>query len=328
MTARCLVDAGIDPTVVFGAAPLDAPHGGRFGSGPLMLVEGCEYRRNFLRLSPQMGVILGVEPDHFDCFPTDESLDAAFGDFAARLPDDGLLLFRHDCPRARRAADNASCRKETFGESTEADWHFRIETVNRGLCTVCVGWHGRLVLTARLGVPGRHQAFNATAAAATALSAGASSRTVCEALEGFRGIRRRLQRIDCVDNVLFLDDFAHHPTEIRVTLETVRRMEPHRRLVCVFQPHQAGRTAALLDKIAVALQNTDRLVLTPIFRAREGPPRPDDVTSHDLSRTIRNRAERSTMSSRKRPGRIHGPCSSSRRLHAGNGSRRYRKENA
>ena len=287
MAASCLVASGMDPTVVYGAAKPGKAHGGRFGSGPVMLVEACEYRQNFLQITPHAAVILGVEPDHFDCFPTPESLDRAFADFAQNIAADGHLLARHECPRARCAATAAACRVETFGFSPHADWHACIKDISRGIYTISVLHRRTHLLTARLNVPGRHQALNATAAVALAAQLGAKTEAIQEAIEHFSGIQRRLQRVGCVNNVIFLSDFAHHPTEIRVTLEAVREIDPDRRLVCVFQPHQAGRTAALLDETAVSLNNVDKLALMEIYRAREGPVRPGDVTSSDLAAAIR-----------------------------------------
>ncbi len=288
MTAQCLINAGLDPTVVYGAAPLHATHGGRLGHGPIVLVEACEYRRNFLNLTPRYGVVLGVEPDHFDCFPSQKDLDDAFGEFVESIADGGFLLVRHECPRARQAALSARCPTETCGFAPGADWHAVIRDVDHGHYTLSLNHRHRQVITVRLCVPGRHQAINAAAAAALSIRLGAPPAAVENALSRFDGLRRRLQRIDCVNSVVFLDDFAHHPTEIDVTLATIREMDPNRRLVCIFQPHQAGRTAALLDEMALSLDNVDRLALMEIFRAREGPARPGDVTSADLAAAIRS----------------------------------------
>ena len=115
MTAHLLVQAGLDPTVVCGAAPLGAASGGRAGFGDLMLVEACEYHANFLHLRPQRAVILDIEPDHFDCYDSPDELEAAFGRFAASVSADGLLLARHDCPSTRRAAAQVGCKVESFG---------------------------------------------------------------------------------------------------------------------------------------------------------------------------------------------------------------------
>jgi UDP-N-acetylmuramate--alanine ligase len=134
-----------------------------------------------------------------------------------------------------------------------------------------------------LQVPGRHNVLNALAAAALASAAGAPAAAVGEALASFRGLKRRLEVIGCRGGVTWIDDYAHHPTEVRASLAAVRRMYPGRRLWCVFQPHQASRTAALLDEFAESLHNADKLAVVGIFRAREPMARPGEVTEADLA---------------------------------------------
>jgi UDP-N-acetylmuramate--alanine ligase len=125
MAAEILVGAGMDPTVLFGAAALGARSGGRAGRSDLVLAEACEYRGNFLHLAPRHAVILGIEPDHFDCYPSLDRLQEAFGEFAGKLPESGWLLVRHDCPIARRVAARAACAVETFGIQPGPDWSAR-----------------------------------------------------------------------------------------------------------------------------------------------------------------------------------------------------------
>ena len=125
MAAQCWSRRDSDPTVVCGATPLGAASGGRRGRGDLLLVEACEYRGNFLHLRPRQAAILGIEPDHFDCYDSLADLEGAFAQFAALVPRDGLLVVRHDCPATRRVAAGASCRVETFGMQPQADWSAR-----------------------------------------------------------------------------------------------------------------------------------------------------------------------------------------------------------
>jgi UDP-N-acetylmuramate--alanine ligase len=288
MAAQILVEAGLDPTAVFGAQPLAAASGGRAGQGPLMLVEACEYRANFLHLRPREAVLLAVEPDHFDCYDDLLQLEDAFGCFAALLPADGRLLVQLDSSSARRAAAKAVCPVETFGITAEADWSAG------GLCA----WHGRFAFEVHhrghyvgqvaLRVPGRHQVINALAAIALTHAVGVKPATILRALRDFRGLRRRLEMLGSRDGVAVVDDYAHHPTEIRAALAAVRQMYPGRRLCCVFQPHQASRTARLLAELAASLQNADTVLVADIFRAREGTPRPGEVTAADLAQRVRS----------------------------------------
>jgi UDP-N-acetylmuramate--alanine ligase len=287
MLASLLIEAGRDPTVVFGAAPLGKQGGGRAGRGRLLLVEACEYRANFLHLTPQQAVILGIEPDHFDCYPSPQQLHDAFARFAQRIPSRGLLLTRHDCRVARKTAAQAGCRTESFGFQAGADWAALNLDSQRGRYAFDLVHRGRKLARVRLRVPGRHNVANALAAAALAWENGIGPEPIVSGLESFAGLRRRLEWRGCWGGVTLLDDYAHHPTEVSATLRTVREMYPGRRIWCVFQPHQASRTAHLLDELAASLENADRVFVAEIFRAREPSPRPGEVTAADLAQRIR-----------------------------------------
>lgn len=287
MAAQILVGAGLDPTVVFGATPLGACSGGHAGSGKLMLVEACECQRNFLHLRPRHAVILGIEPDHFDCYDTRDELERAFAQFAASLPSDGLLLARHDCEATRRATANFSCRVETFGLQGQADWSAANLSHQRGCYRFQIHHRGKLLGSIKLKTPGRHNVLNALAAAALASANGVSPEQVVRSLSRFPGLHRRLESLGTWGGVAVVDDYAHHPTEVAAALAAVRLMFPGRRLWCVFQPHQVSRTARLLDELAASLQNAEKVLVAEIFRAREGPARPGEVTAADLARQVR-----------------------------------------
>jgi UDP-N-acetylmuramate--alanine ligase len=287
MAAHVLVAAGLDPTVVVGATPLGATSGGRCGRGDLVLVEACEYRGNFLHLQPQYAAILGIEPDHFDCYASPEQLEGAFARFAALVPKDGYLLLREDCPTTRRAAAGTSCRVETFGLGPEADWSARELTARVGRYRFQICHRAEPLGEVRLRVAGRHNVLNALAAAALSRAAGAEPAAIVAGLSSFAGLHRRLEVLGSAGGIAVVDDYAHHPTEVAAALESVRQMFPGRRLWCVFQPHQASRTERLLGELAASLQNADTVVVADIFRAREGPPRAGDVTAADLAREVR-----------------------------------------
>ena len=136
----------------------------------------------------------------------------------------------------------------------------------------------------RLQTPGRHNVLNALAAAALAWANGATAEQIAAGLDSFAGLHRRLELLGTWRGVALVDDYAHHPTEVAAALDAVRQLFPHRRVWCVFQPHQVSRTARLLDELAASLQNADRVLVAEIFRAREGSPRPGEVTAADLAR--------------------------------------------
>jgi UDP-N-acetylmuramate--alanine ligase len=284
MTAHLLVHAGGDPTVVCGAAPLGAASGGRAGRSDLMLVEACEYRANFLHLRPRQAAILGIEPDHFDCYDSLEELEGAFRRFAALLPVGGFLLARYDCLSTRRVTVGLPCRVKSFGLSSDADWSARNLAEEQGRFRFQIHRFGRRLCEVRLQVPGEHNALNALAAAALAYENGLTGDQIAAGLGDFAGLHRRLERPGTWRDATLIDDYAHHPTEVAAALKAVRLMFPRARVWCVFQPHQASRTKHLLDELAASLQNADKVMVADIFRAREGDPRPGEVTAADLAR--------------------------------------------
>jgi UDP-N-acetylmuramate--alanine ligase len=329
MLGQILGDAGMDPTVFCGAAPLGQISGGRPGGRELFVVEACEYRRNFLHFHPQQAAILGVELDHFDCYPTLADLEAAFTQFARQIPESGYLLVRHDCAVSQRAARAASCRVESFGLASEADWSASVEAASCRLLSndaarCRVFFRGCSQFDVQLPLPGRHQVLNTLAAAVLARQNGVTPEQIRESLARFPGLRRRFEIIGCFHgggrlkghpkqsegsrenaeilrsaqndivalepiphDVVWIDDYAHHPTEVEATLQTVRQVFPDRRILCIFQPHQALRTARLLDEFAQSLQNAEIVLIADIYRAREGPPRAGEIVAADLAQRVR-----------------------------------------
>jgi UDP-N-acetylmuramate--alanine ligase len=285
MAAHILVEAGLDPTVIYGATPLGKTSGGRAGQSPQspMLVEACEYRANFLHLRPQKAVILGIEPDHFDCYDTLEAVEEAFAKLAVLVPRDGLMLARHDCPSTRRATAGLQCRLETFGFACDADWSAAHLKSHLGRYHFAVLHHNEQVCEVQLEVPGRHNVLNALAAVALALHHGVEPERASHGLASFRGLERRLEASGTWRGIHRIDDYAHHPTEVHAALAAVREAYPQRRVVCVFQPHQVSRTTRLLDELAESLQNADKVLVADIFRAREGSYRPGEITAADLA---------------------------------------------
>ena len=274
-----------DPSTVIGARRPDQPHGGRLGHGQHTVVEACEYRRNFRHLPLRAAILLSIEADHFDCFADLNEVEAAFAARIAQLPADGLLVALWDCDSTRRLAARAACRVVTCGLRRSAHWRAEGLSAHQGRYAfwLCAGPHrvGRV----QLAIPGRHNVQNAVAAAALAGELGVPGGVITRSLSQFAGVARRLE-CHTLENAPLVDDYAHHPTEIRAALAAVREMHPGRWLRCVFQPHQHSRTVRLLDELARSLQNADEVWIAPIDRVREGPPLPTDVTAADLARRV------------------------------------------
>lgn len=281
MVASILTAAETDPLVVCGAEC------SRFGGGPHLVAEACEYRSSFLHLRPQIAAILNVEPDHFDYYRSVEHLESEFLTFAQGIDPQGTLLTNADCPAATRIAARLGRRCVTFGSDAPANWQAVSFAEQCGCYHFDLKQQGQPVGQVRLRVPGRHNLQNAVAAAAVAGTAGVPAEAIIRGLEAFVGLNRRLQTLGSARGVTFIDDYAHHPTEIAVALEAVRQQYPAARITCIFEPHQAGRTQMLRVELAASLQKADTLAVTEIYRARESAWQPGEITAEALAAQIR-----------------------------------------
>lgn len=287
MLAEILMADRCDPTYLIGARPMSNLPAGRAGGGETMLVEACEYRANFLNITPHAAAILNVEPDHFDFYRTIDQLHAAFAEFARRIPAGGLILANHDCAASLWATTGVSCRVATFGLQSWADWSATNLRQERGCYRYRLLYQGRPRFEMTLRVPGKHQVLNSLAAAALANEAGINDQTIRDALAAFQGLERRLEYLGEWHGAHLVDDFAHHPTEVTASLAAIRLMYPGRRICCVFQPHQVSRTWHLLDEFAASLQNADQVAIAEIFPAREPMHARHRVTAANLAQRVR-----------------------------------------
>ncbi len=278
MLAHMLLETDLDPTISVGGM-LPAIHGNfRLGHGGVFLTEACEYTNSFLEFSPKYAVILNIEADHLDFFRDLEDIRHSFGLFAKRLPKDGTLILNGAIPDALGLVEGLACNVDFF--DTDDGYHTRNVTYDETACASFDLMHKETPLGHYvLRVPGAHNVSNAVAALALGHALGISEEQMQRGLLGFRGTERRFQYKGSVGGVTIVDDYAHHPTEIRATLQTARRCA-HHALWCVFQPHTYSRTKAFLDDFAEALSLADHVVLADIYAARET----DDlgISSEDL----------------------------------------------
>jgi len=271
MVTFLLREAGLDPAAVLGGRPLFLDGHAATGDGPVLVAEADEYARTFLALDPVWAVLTNVEAEHLDVYGSEAALVEAFAEFASRVPFWGRVIACADDPGAMEAARRAGRPLLTYGFAPKADLRPEaLESVEGGW-RFAVTLGGRPLLEARLPLPGRHNVANALAAVAAALEAGADVREVAGALGRFPGVERRLERLGERAGVLVIDDYAHHPTEIAATLEAVRRAWAGRRIVAVFEPHLYSRTQAFAGAFGRALAGAGRLVLLPVYPARETP---------------------------------------------------------
>ena len=269
MTGSVLTSAGLSPTVIVGAELRDCTASGWSGEGEHFIVESCEFNRSFLDLAPTHAAILGIEPDHFDCFASFDETVAAFHAFAKNVPGEGSLLIPHECEASRLAAAGLDVPFETFSLTAEADWWAADVRPTAEGVRFRIFRRGEYFTEIALRIPGTHNALNALAAAALCHHAGAHPSAIREGLAEFQGLRRRFEPVGMWRGVTLIDDYAHHPTAVAVTLRCTRERFPNRRVWCVFQPHQVSRTQALFPEFAESLALADETVVVPVYAARE-----------------------------------------------------------
>ena len=269
MASHILMRGGLDPTITVGGI-LPAIHGNiRVGNSGTFIAEACEYTNSFLSFFPKIELILNVDADHLDFFKDIDDIAASFRRFAELLPPDGTLIINRDFEKFETVAGGASCRILTYSMETDADYTVSDITFDeRGCASFLCLENGAPLGRFSLCVPGDHNVSNALASIALGRVLGLDSEAIREGLLSFSGTERRFEYKGEYHGAAIIDDYAHHPTEIRATL-TAARQYPHRELYVAFQPHTYTRTKALLPEFAEALSLADHVVLADIYAARE-----------------------------------------------------------
>jgi UDP-N-acetylmuramate--alanine ligase len=289
LVAYLLTRAGLSPSFVVGAEVPQLGGNGGLGRGRHLVVEACEYDRSFLNYHPALAVITNIEEDHLDYYRDVEDITGAFAQFAAQVQPEGRLLVNARDGRALRAARSACAPVETFAVDAPADWSAWDLAEQGGVFGFSASHGGEGLGRFQLAIPGAHYVDDALAAVALATLAGADVDACRQAVAEFRGARRRFERVGEFAGVQVVDDYAHHPTEIRVTLRAARQSFPGARIWCVFQPHQYSRTRALLREFARSFDDADRVLLPDIYLARDSDQDRHAVSSADLAAAIRER---------------------------------------
>jgi UDP-N-acetylmuramate--alanine ligase len=287
MVSYVLREAGLDPSFVIGAGVEQLQGGSGVGDGDHFIVEACEYDRSFLNLRPKIATILNIEEDHLDYYSGIDEIIEAFGAFTSRVPADGLLLVNGQDENAMKAVAGAGAMVETFGLDGAVDWRAELGESEQGCQRFSVYRHGHLLTDVEMSLPGRHNVANALAAMAICFHCGVDPTTIARLLGRFRGAHRRLTHRGSIAGVNVVDDYAHHPTEIRATLEAARAYYQPRKLHVVFQPHQHSRTRFLLDDFAETLEAADVVVVPDIYFVRDSESERGLIDANDLVERIK-----------------------------------------
>ncbi|RFZ77047.1 UDP-N-acetylmuramate--L-alanine ligase [Lacrimispora amygdalina] len=269
MITEVLLCADADPTISVGGILNSIGGNIRVGGPELFVTEACEYTNSFLSFYPTVEIILNIEADHLDFFKDIKDIRNSFRLFAQKLPEDGLLVINNDIENIEEIVRDLPCRVITFGK--KAGSRYQAETIqfdDLARATYDLKIDDTVVDSVTLGVPGEHNVYNSLAAAAVCAELGISLDQVKKGLKHFTGTNRRFEKKGELGGVTIIDDYAHHPQEIRATLNTAQHY-PHKKLWVVFQPHTYTRTKAFLDEFADALSLADEVVLAEIYAARE-----------------------------------------------------------
>lgn len=284
LVASVLGKGGLDPTVVIGGKLKSIGSNAVLGTGDYIVAEADESDGSFLKMSPTIAVVTNIDREHLDYYRDIRDIREVFLSFTDRIPFYGLAVLCLDNEHVQSIIPGIGKRFTTYGMSTQADLQARnIEF--KGLQSSFSVYHmGKQLGKVLLNLPGMHNVSNSLAAVAVGLELGISFEVIKSALENHEGVQRRLEIKGEKKGVIVVDDYGHHPTEIKATLMAAKESWPERRLVVVFQPHRYTRTRALFEEFTRAFYESDVLVVLPIYAAGEKPI--NGVDSHKLYESI------------------------------------------
>ncbi len=299
MIAMALRAANLDPSYVIGATVPQLGGSSYSGRGDLFVVEACEFDRSFHQLHPRVAVITNIEADHLDCYPggLSEIIDS-FHTFIERLGPDGVIVANSADDNVRRAVTGAPCHIHWIEPAAitpirhprrraPGAWYMKNVRLEGGCGQADLMQGDQFVASLGLSVPGLHNLSNAAMALAACAACNASVAASAAGMSQFRGADRRSMEIGQSNGAMIVDDYGHHPTEIAATLAAMRAKYAPRRLICVFQPHQASRTRLLLEQFATCFADADELVLPEIYYVRDSAEDRERVKASMLADRVR-----------------------------------------
>ncbi len=269
MLSEILIGADTDPTISVGGILPSIGGNIRIGKSDCFVTEACEYTNSFLSFFPTMEIVLNIGEDHLDFFKDIDDIRHSFRLFAKKLDKNGTLIINGDIEKLDELTKDLECKVVTFGTESSFDYYAKdisFDNLARATFTLCCG--DEELFTATMNVPGEHNVINATAAAVAAMLCGVAPEDVKSGLEAYKGVNRRFQYKGEIGGLMIVDDYAHHPDEIKVTLAAAKKTGASK-VWCVFQPHTYTRTKAFLEEFAEALCLADEVILAKIYPARE-----------------------------------------------------------
>jgi UDP-N-acetylmuramate--alanine ligase len=288
-----LEQAGADPNFIIGAKISQLDNSSGVADGKYFVAEACEYDRSFLNLKPKIGCILNIEADHLDYYRDEAEIVEAFEEFAKGIKPGGVLIANGQDANVAKVMDSClrrndnGIRCETFGLDKNCNFYAQNLQLNNGLYCFDVYHNGKLLGAAKIALPGKHNVLNALATTAIAVNAGLPPQQALQLLSGFTGVERRLMLKGQAGQITVLDDYAHHPTEIRASLAAMRQKYQPKRIWCIFQPHQYSRTRFLLDDFAESFKLADITIVPEIYFVRDSLAAKKEVNAQILVERMR-----------------------------------------
>ena len=269
IVASVLAEGGLDPTVVIGGKLKSIGSNAVLGQGDFIVAEADESDGSFLKFSPTIAVVTNIDKEHLDFYADLDAIKTVFSNFLDRIPFYGLAVLCLDNEPIQDLIPQLKKRYTTYGMSSQADFHIRDVSFGNQKSGFNIYHHGEKLGHINLNLPGIHNVYNATASIAVGVELDISFDQIKHALETVEGVQRRLEIKGETNDIIVIDDYGHHPTEIKITLKTVEENWPDRRKVVVFQPHRYSRTQALYDEFSRAFYQSDVLLVMPIYAASE-----------------------------------------------------------
>jgi len=270
MIAQVLEGGGFDPTIIVGGRLNTIGAHAKLGEGDFIVAEADESDRSFLYLSPFIAVLTNLDEEHLDQYKTVEEIKKTFVNFANKVPFYSLVILCLDDSNLQSLIPQVERRIITYGFSAQADIFAKNQKFEKFSSTSTLFWKGEKLGTLRLNVPGNHNIYNALPAVAVGLDLEISPHIILQSLGSYRGIGRRFELKKEVNNIMIIEDYAHHPTEIEATIDAAKRGWA-RRVVVIFQPHRYSRLSYLMKRFATSFNQADILMVTEIYPAGENP---------------------------------------------------------
>lgn len=272
MVGLLLEKAGFDPTVIVGGEGNNIKGNAKFGLGEYIVAEADESDGTFLKLNPHIAVITNIEDDHMEYYEKMENILKYFRKFSNKINDNGRVILCKDCKNVQKLLKN--CRKNfiTYGISEQADFMAKEIIFNKLSSKSKIYYKNKKMGELHLNIPGNHNILNALASVVVAKEIGIDFKEIAEILRDFKGVKRRMEIVSDINSeMLIIDDYAHHPTEIVATLSALRNSWKDRRLIAVFQPHRFTRTKLLAEKFGKAFFDANYVIVNDIYAANEPP---------------------------------------------------------